>query len=265
MKKKVLLLVIAIVIVLVVVLFFVFTNGSKKETGNQSQTNLLSSASKILVVYFSHAGENYGEGYVEVGNTKMMASYIADYLNANTFEIIPDKTYPESYEELVEEAQKEQREDIPVGYVGEVDDFDQYDVVFIGYPILDGEISNVVQGFLDKHDFKGKTVIPFNTHEGSGDAGTYEFIRKKLSNVVVLDGLALNGREARTEKGKEETIAWLQKLGFQDQSSDETQEEDMEGEDNMNEDFVSKLNITVNGKSYRATLEDNETTTSLVE
>lgn len=72
----------------------------------------------------------------------------------------------------------------------------------------------IVYSFLEKHDFPDKTVIPFNTHEGSGSSGTYQKIQGILSGAEVRDGLALTGSTARTENGKAQTLDWLRNLGF---------------------------------------------------
>ena len=68
---------------------------------------------------------------------------------------------------------------------------------------------------MENYDFNGKNVIPFNTHEGSGDAGTYSTIDSKLPNAKVnTKGLALDGNTARSEDGKQKTIDWLKELGY---------------------------------------------------
>lgn len=68
---------------------------------------------------------------------------------------------------------------------------------------------------MEEYDLSGKTIIPFNTHEGSGDVGTYDTIKSKLSKSKVnTNSLALQGKTARTDKGKEETIKWLKELGY---------------------------------------------------
>ena len=68
---------------------------------------------------------------------------------------------------------------------------------------------------MEEYEFDGKTIIPFNTHEGSKDTGTYNTIKSKLSKSNVnTNGLALQGKTARTDKGKEETINWLKELGY---------------------------------------------------
>ena len=66
-----------------------------------------------------------------------------------------------------------------------------------------------------KYDFDGKKVIPFNTHEGSGDAGTYETIKTKLPNAKVnTNGFNLDGKTARSDEGKTQTIEWLKEIGY---------------------------------------------------
>ena len=153
---------------------------------------------KILVVYFSKTGENYNVGTVNVGNTAMMASYIKEYLNADSFEIVPVKKYSDNYKESTEEAKKEQN-----------------DTVFIGYPIWWGDMPQILYTFIEEYDLSGKTIIPFNTHEGSGDAGTYNTLKNKLKDSNVnTNGLAITGSKARTDDGKEETIKWLKELGY---------------------------------------------------
>ena len=73
----------------------------------------------------------------------------------------------------------------------------------------------IMYTFMDEYDLDGKTVIPFNTHEGSGNAGTYDTIKEKLPSANVnTQGLALDGKTARSEDGKQQTIDWLKQLGY---------------------------------------------------
>ena len=171
--------------------------------------------SKILIVYFSRTGENYNVGNVEVGNTAIMASYIKEYLNADSFEIVPVNKYPDSYDECLKVATKEKEEDARPAIESKLDDISKYDTIFIGYPIWWGSIPQIVYTFMEEYDLSGKTIIPFNTHEGSGSAGTYNTIKSKLSKSNVnTNGLALQGKTARTDEGKEKTINWLKELGY---------------------------------------------------
>ena len=70
---------------------------SSEESAANDILNKNNTDSKVLVVYFSRTGDNYNVGNVEVGNTSMMASYIKEYLNADSFEIVPVEKYPDSY------------------------------------------------------------------------------------------------------------------------------------------------------------------------
>ena len=169
---------------------------------------------KILVVYFSKTGENYNVGSVKVGNTAMMASYIKDYLGVDSSEIVPVKSYPDNYKEATEVATKEKNENARPSIKNEIN-IDKYDTIFIGYPIWWGDMPMIVYTFLESYDFNGKTIIPFNTHEGSGESGTYNIIKNKLKEANVnTNGLALQGKVARSDNGRKQTIKWLEELGY---------------------------------------------------
>ena len=179
---------------------------------NQNSNN---TSNNILVVYFSRADENYNVGNVEIGNTALMASYIKEYLNADSFEIVPVKAYPTNYKECTEVATEEKNNNARPEIKDKIENINKYDTIFIGYPIWWGDLPMIVYTFLESYDFKNITVIPFNTHEGSGNSGTYNTIKNKLNAVTVnTNGLALQGSVARTEDGKQKTIEWLKELGY---------------------------------------------------
>ena len=141
-------------------------------TGCNAQTKQKSNmASKSLVVFFSHAGENYAVGNIKVGNTKIVADYISEITGADQAEIVTHKYDGMAYTPLTNLAQDEQNNDERPDFqlVPEVD-FSQYDTIFIGGPVWWGTYPQVMFTFFKKHggDLKGKTVIPFTTHEGSG-------------------------------------------------------------------------------------------------
>ena len=173
-------------------------------------------AEGALVTYFSHAGENYNVGVVEEGNTAKLAKVIAEQTGADLFEIVPVVDYPQSYDECLEVATAEQREGARPEYVGDVENWDQYDTVFIGYPIWWGEIPNIVYTFMENHDFAGKTVIPFNTHEGSGQSHSQRDIENALPDATVLQGLAVRGATAQNDADATAKAVsdWLSGLGM---------------------------------------------------
>lgn len=173
-------------------------------------------AEGALVTYFSHTGENYNVGVIEEGNTAKLAKVIAEQTGADLFEIVPVVDYPQSYDECLEAATAEQREGARPEYVGDVENWDQYDTIFIGYPIWWGEIPNIVYTFMENHDFAGKTVIPFNTHEGSGQAHSQRDIENALPEATVLQGLAVRGATAQNDADATAKAVsdWLSGLGM---------------------------------------------------
>ena len=172
----------------------------------------------VLVVYFSHAGENYNVGVIEEGNTAKMGKIIAEQTGADIFELVPVIPYPEDYDSCLDAATEEQRTNARPEYEGEIDTWDQYDTVFIGYPIWWGEIPNIVYTFMEAYDFTGKTVIPFNTHEGSGAAHSQRDITETLPAATVLKGLAVRGSKAQNDaEGTAQDVRnWLKGLGLPD-------------------------------------------------
>lgn len=213
MKKIILLLILSLIVVGLGI--SEVTAVSDAETQANDILNKNNTDSKILVVYFSRTGENYNVGNVEVGNTAMVASYIKDYLKADSFEIIPVNKYPDKYQECLDQATKEKNENARPEIQNKISNFDQYDTIFLGYPIWWGDLPMIMHTFFESYDFNGKKVIPFNTHEGSGDAGTYSTVQKDLPKAnVTTDGLALDGKTARSDDGKQKTIDWLKGLGY---------------------------------------------------
>ena len=166
---------------------------------------------KSLVVYFSRGEENYGVGTVEVGNTEFLAKEIVAKTGADEFKIIPKEKYPAGYMETVELATKEKEANARPEYVSEID-ISGYDTIFLGYPIWWGDLPMIVYSFLEKHDFSGKTIIPFCTHEGSGEAGTFGSLKEKLSDATVVRGIDMTGTVARTEEGARKMGKFLENL-----------------------------------------------------
>ena len=173
-------------------------------------------AGSALVVYFSRTGENYTVGTISTGNTAIVGDLIAKSVGADVFEIIPVTPYPDSYDECLEVATQEQRSNARPAYVGEVENWADYDTVFFGYPIWWGDMPMIAYTFLENHDFTGKTVIPFNTHEGSGQSGTQSTIESLCPGATVLDGLAVRGNTAQNDQAatQQAVSEWLGGMDF---------------------------------------------------
>lgn len=110
---------------------------------------------KILVVYFSHSG-----------NTRTVAEQITRSTGADLFEIQPQEAYPTDYHSVVNQAKKEINTNHRPALKNDVQDFDKYDIIFIGSPNWWSTIAPPVATFLERHDFSGKTIVPFMTHGG---------------------------------------------------------------------------------------------------
>lgn len=166
---------------------------------------------KAIVVFFSHAGENYSVGNIKVGNTKIVADYISELIGADQAEIVTHKYDGMAYMPLTNLAQDEQNNDERPDFelVPNVD-FSQYDTIFIGGPIWWGTYPQVMFTFFDRYDLNGKTIYPFTTHEGSGLGSCVNDVRRAYPNASVQKGFSIYGHEVRTNKAKVEN--WLKGL-----------------------------------------------------
>ena len=170
---------------------------------------------KILVAVFSRADENYGVGNIEKGNTLVLAEMIAERTGGDLFEIKPAKPYPKDYTRTTEIAKQEQNDNARPALAADKD-ISGYDVIFLGYPNWWGDMPMIIYTFLEAHDFKGKTVIPFCTHGGSGLSSTESTLRRKLEGARLMKGLAVTGTTAQNERDRARysVNTWLEGLGF---------------------------------------------------
>ena len=171
---------------------------------------------KILVAYFSRTDENYGVGIIEYGNTHIIADMIAEAVGAELFEIARVTPYPAAYRDCTDEAKKEQSDNARPELTATVDAFDDYDIIFLGYPNWWGDMPMPVYTFPESYDFSGKTVVPFCTHAGSGLSSTVRTLTNKLTGAKVLEGLAVLGTTAQNDRtsAKAAVDSWLSKLNF---------------------------------------------------
>ena len=182
--------------------------------GVEKNEKTMENKGKALVVFFSHAGDNYAVGNIEVGNTKIVADYISEIAGADQFVIVTHKYDGMAYTPLINLAQEEARKGELPPYEAEIADLSQYDTVFIGGPVWWGTYPQVMFTFFKNHenDLKGKTVIPFTTHEGSGLANCVEDVKEAFPGANVTKGFSIYGHDVRSGKNKVEK--WLKGLGY---------------------------------------------------
>lgn len=189
------------------------------DTSAQKETQTTASArsdQRVLVVYFSRADENTGGvGYIEKGNTKILAEMIAERTHGDLFEIKTVKPYPKEYRPATEAAKQEKEENARPEIVGELPDLSKYDVVFLGYPIWWSDMPMPVYTFLDRENFAGKIILPFCTHEGSGLSDTQRSIAD-VTKADVREGFALQGHIAQKspEEARTALYEWMSKQGY---------------------------------------------------
>ena len=189
------------------------TDGS--QTDDTAQTEQTEGGSNMLVAYFSLAGEQYGVGVVEEGNTSIIAHMIAEQTGADLFEIKPETPYPTTYQGLLDVSQQEMRDNARPEIADTVDNMDDYDTIFIGYPNWWGDMPMIVYSFLESYDLSGKTIVPFCTHGGSGLSDTESTIAD-ITGGTMKDGLAIPGTTAQNDRdtARNEVTQWLKDGGF---------------------------------------------------
>ncbi len=179
--------------------------------------NVADAQGKILVAYFSRIGNEFGVGNVEKGNTAKVAEIIAAKVGADIFEIKPVKNYPADYEECKKISSREKATKARPKIVGAVENFSQYDTIFLGYPIWYGDAPMIIYTFLESYDFSGKNIVPFCTHGGSGLSSTDQQFTLACPSAKILQGFEIHGTIAQNDPAETDAkvSAWLQKIGFE--------------------------------------------------
>lgn len=186
-----------------------------EDTAQTEQTEQTEGGSNLLVAYFSLAGEQYGVGVIEEGNTSIIAHMIAEQTGADLFEIEAVTPYPTSHSELLDVSRQEMANNARPEIAGTVDNMDDYDTIFIGYPIWWGDMPMIVYNFLESYDLSGKTIVPFCTHGGSGLSDTESTIAD-ITGGTMKDGFAIPGMTAQNDRdtAKSKVTQWLREGGF---------------------------------------------------
>lgn len=188
MKKKVLLVGIVVIVLLGGFLYF-----------NDKSTTTVKEDKKVLVAYFSYTG-----------NTKEMAKEISKETGGDLFEIKTDKKYDDLTNEAKDEIENDERHTL----VSKVNHIEDYDVVFVGYPIWWHSSPVQINTFLEAYDLSDKTVIPFCTSGSSDLSETLPSFKNSCKAKKILEGLTLNGSEATSKSGQKEIKNWLNKLDY---------------------------------------------------
>jgi flavodoxin len=196
--------------IITAVLALLMATGCNAQNKQEVKSSNKNNMSKSIVIFFSHAGDNYSVGNIEVGNTKIVADYITEIKGADQFEIVTHKYDGMAYMPLIELAKEEANKGELPPYEGTAPDLSQYDTVFIGGPVWWGTYPQVMFTLFKDINLDGKTVIPFTTHEGSGLASCASDVKKAFPKAKVTGEFSIYGHEVRTGKAKVEK--WLKGL-----------------------------------------------------
>ena len=187
------------------------TEGALEETGtsiaieSESAKKDAPQGGKTLVVYYSASG-----------HTEDVANVIADEMGADLFELEPvnpytsdDLNYTNADSRVSREHENEEQRNVELVSV-EVEDWDVYETVFIGYPIWWGIAAWPVDSFVETNDFAGKTVIPFCTSASSGFGESGELLEEKAGGGDWLEGIRFSSGVS-----EEDVRNWVSGLGLE--------------------------------------------------
>ena len=207
-------------------------DSAEKSSDINSSSNAVTEAvqnntdnENILIAYFSvpenvdtdGIDANSGASIVVknkdvLGNMQYMAMTIQEAIGGELFRIETKEKYPLEHETLVNQAKEEQNEEVRTELATHIENVEQYDIIFLGYPNWWGDMPQPLYTFLEEYDFSGKTIIPFNSHGGSGFSNTIEEIKKLQPNATVKDdGLSISRNDVADSE--QEITDWAK--GFQ--------------------------------------------------
>ena len=197
-------------------------NKAEVQQTETAAENGSSAGNNILILYFSADNTKDIDAVSSAtpmtdgtASVEWIANIIHDNVGGDLIPIIPSEDYPLEYEALADYAKKERDNGGRPAFESLSVDPTSYDVVFIGYPVWWYEMPMIMDTLFDTYDFSGVTIVPFNTHAGSRDGGTYGDIKELEPNATVLDGLAVRGEDVGKDSAKTSVEEWLRGLSLE--------------------------------------------------
>lgn len=187
-------------------------NPDEKASAQNEETDR-----KTLIAYFSlvdivpEGADAVSHATPSIGNTEFAAMEIQSQVGGDLFAIKTVKNYPVSHSECSAIAEEEMRSDARPELSTHIDNMDEYDTVYIGYPIWWYIEPMAIRTFLEEYDFSGKTVVPFCTTLGAGIAESEENIASLVEESTVLEGVTLRTGQ---QDLSEDITNWLVDIGI---------------------------------------------------
>lgn len=201
------------------------SQGNSENTENQSGTqgDSVNKDGKILIAYFAEAENSEVDAVASpsvvtingttVGRMRALADMIQAKTGGELFSIQTSVDYPADIGALIDYAADEQENSVRPELTSHIENLGDYDTIFIGYPNWWYDMPMVVYSFFDEYDFSGKTIIPFNSHNGSRFSNTIQTIQELEPNATVItDGFTIS--ERNVADAKDDINKWLNGLGY---------------------------------------------------
>lgn len=181
---------------------------------------------KILIAYFTWADNTYvanpssvdinattSASVLPPGDAGLIARWIQEETGGDLFSIITENKYSSDYDECLDKARKERDNNERPKLVGRVNNMNDYDIIFLGFPNWWYTCPMAVFTFLESYNFSGKTVIPFCAHGTGGLSRTIRDIKRILPNdCKVLDAIGVYRPEVRNSKDR--IVEWVKSLNY---------------------------------------------------
>lgn len=181
-------------------------------TASRCQSKLDEDQSNVLIVYLSRTK-----------NTKVLAEIIHKNVGGTLVALELEKPYPENYQAIVQQVSEEYAKGFLPPLKTNIEDIEQYDTVFIGFPTWAMNLPPPIQSFLNENKFKGKTLVPFNTNAGYGLGNGIDKIREMCPEANLKpafsmiggkekDGIFLTIKDERAKDTEQKVVSWLKSL-----------------------------------------------------
>lgn len=204
--------------------------NTKAETNTETNINEtekqvdISKDKKILIVYFAVAENSEVDAISSAsvrevngeakGNTRILAETIQSNVGGDFFSIKTEQKYPGDVGELIDFAAKEQEVNGRPELVSHIENLDNYDTIFIGYPNWWYDLPMPLYSLFEKYDFSGKNIIPFCTHNGSRFSSTIETIEELEPDATVMKGFTISQDDVL--KVENDVEKWLNEVGMKE-------------------------------------------------
>ena len=178
----------------------------------QNETSQNGDEQAVLIVYLSRTG-----------NTEAIAKMIQQQVGGTLVALELETPYPGNYQAIVAQVAEENESGYLPPLKTKIDNIEQYDVVFVGFPTWGMQLPPPMKSFLHQYDFSRKTIIPFNTNAGYGVGSSFETVDKLCPNAHILEGFSIKGgieRDGilfvmegdRAEEAADKVDEWLQEI-----------------------------------------------------